>query len=100
MRSNYDNRRAVLNIKKDENENFETAFNKAQAIISSAKAYIQHTLLKCMEESGKYLLVVQWQTLEDHTEGFRKSKPYNEWKNLLHHFYEPFPTVEHYKKIF
>ena len=53
-----------------------------------------------MEQADKYLLIVQWQTLEDHTEGFRKSGPYSEWKNLLHHFYEPFPTVEHYKKIF
>lgn len=75
-------------------------FSKAQAIISAAKGYIHHELLKCLEEADKYLLVVQWQTLEDHTEGFRKSNPYREWKNLLHHFYDPFPTAEHYKKIF
>lgn len=91
---------AVLNIKKDNSKDFETAFNKAQSIISTAKGYIQHSLLKCMEEADKYVLVVQWQTLDDHTEGFRKSNNYNEWKKLLHHFYEPFPTVEHYKKIF
>ena len=91
---------AVLNIKQDESKNFETAFHKAQTIISASKGYIQHDLLKCMEQADKYLLIVQWQTLEDHTEGFRKSGPYSGWKNLLHHFYEPFPTVEHYKKIF
>jgi len=91
---------AVLNIKKDESEEFEAAFHTAQTIISASKGYIQHELLKCMEEADKYLLVVQWQTLEDHTEGFRKSSLYNEWKNLLHHFYQPFPVVEHYKKIF
>lgn len=91
---------AVLNIKQDESRSFESAFSKAQAIISSAKGYIHHELLKCMEETDKYLLVVQWQTLEDHIEGFRKSRPYSEWKNLLHHFYDPFPRVEHYKKIF
>ncbi len=33
--------------------------------------------------------------LEDHTEGFRRSAAYREWKSLLHHFYDPFPTVEH-----
>ena len=91
---------AVLNIKKDESKEFETAFHAAQTIISASKGYIQHELLKCMEQSYKYFLIVQWQTLEDHTEGFRKSKTYNEWKRLLHHFYESFPTVEHYKKIF
>jgi heme-degrading monooxygenase HmoA len=90
---------AVLNIKENQSKLFETAFVKAQPIISSMKGYIQHELLKCMEAEDKYLLIVQWQTLEDHTEGFRKSVEYNEWKNLLHHFYEPFPVVEHYKPL-
>ena len=91
---------AVLNIKKNESEMFETAFEEAQLIISSMKGYIEHELLKCLEEANKYLLIVRWQNLEDHTEGFRKNTQYSEWKNLLHHFYEPFPIVVHYKKIF
>ena len=90
---------AVLHIKKNESEMFETAFSKAQSIISSMKGYIEHELLKCIEQADKYLLIVHWQTLEDHTEGFRKSSDYNEWKKLLHHFYEPFPNVEHYKAL-
>lgn len=48
---------------------------------------------------NKYVLLVQWQTLEDHTLGFRQSPQYQEWKRLLHHFYEPFPTVEHYEPV-
>ena len=91
---------AVLNIKKDQSKLFETAFDEAQSIISSMKGYIEHELLKCLETEDKYLLIVRWQTLEDHTKGFRKSERYNEWKKLLHHFYEPFPNVEHYKQIF
>jgi heme-degrading monooxygenase HmoA len=91
---------ALLNIKEEQSELFEAAFSKAQKIIASMKGYIQHELLKYIEAENKYLLVVRWQTLEDHTEGFRKSNEYADWKNLLHHFYEPFPTVEHYKKIF
>ena len=50
-------------------------FSKAQAIINSAKGHIHHELLKWMEETDKYLLVVQWQTFEDHTEGFEKAGP-------------------------
>jgi heme-degrading monooxygenase HmoA len=90
---------AILNIKQNESSLFEKAFNKAQSIISSMNGYIKHEVLKCMEETDKYLLIVRWQSLEDHTEGFRKSNDYNEWKNLLHHFYEPFPTVQHYKTL-
>jgi len=91
---------AVLNIKKNESNMFETAFNKAQSIISSMNGYIEHELLKCLETENKYLLIVRWQTLQDHTEGFRKSDKYHDWKKLLHHFYDPFPNVEHYEKIF
>ena len=91
---------ALLNIRKQESDLFEAAFAKAQSIISSMKGYIEHELQKCIEEENKYLFIVRWETLEDHTEGFRKNKTYSEWKSLLHHFYEPFPTVEHYKKIF
>jgi len=44
-------------------------------------------------------LLVNWATLEAHTEGFRGSLEYQDWKKLLHHFYDPFPTVEHYIEV-
>jgi hypothetical protein len=40
---------------------------------------------------------VNWETIEDHEIGFSKSDEYQQWKTLLHHFYEPFPTLEPYK---
>lgn len=60
------------------------------------KGYVSHELQSCIEDGNKYLLLVQWETLEDHTEGFRGSPEYQEWRKLLHHFYDPFPVVEHY----
>lgn len=42
---------------------------------------------------------MRWQTLEDHTQGFRGSEAYQEWRRLLHHFYDPFPVVEHYESV-
>ena len=88
---------AILNIKQGFSQDFENAFQKAEKIISSMKGYISHQLKKCTEEEDKYILLVNWETIEDHEIGFRKSDKYQEWKSLLHHFYEPFPTVEHYK---
>ena len=90
---------ALLQIKDRQNVAFEDAFNKAQQIIAGMNGYIHHELQKCIEEENKYLLIVKWQKLEDHTEGFRKSCEYKQWKNLLHHFYDPFPTVQHYTLI-
>lgn len=90
---------AILNVKAGESRGFELAFEQAQAIISSMKGYIEHDLMKCMEQADKYVLLVKWQTIADHEIGFRQSPEYQEWKKLLHHFYDPFPTVEHYKAI-
>ncbi|MDY8137029.1 antibiotic biosynthesis monooxygenase [Aquimarina sp. 2201CG5-10] len=90
---------AVLNIKPGESIAFEQAFKKAQKIISSRQGYIRHDVLKCIEEDDKYLLIVEWETIEDHEIGFRKSKEYQEWKKLLHHFYDPFPLVQHYESV-
>ncbi|MFC4802893.1 antibiotic biosynthesis monooxygenase family protein [Neobacillus sp. GCM10023253] len=90
---------AMLQVKPGMEQEFEGAFRKASSIISSMKGYLSHKLQHCLEVKGKYLLLVQWETLEDHTVGFRESKEYQEWKKLLHHFYDPFPTVEHFKKV-
>ena len=87
---------AILNIKENMSEQFEINFKLASKIISSMKGYIDHQLLKNIEKENKYFLIVKWETLADHTEGFRKSDEYLEWKRLLHHFYDPFPNVEYY----
>ena len=88
---------AILNIKKGQSEAFEKAFSRAKNIISSMNGYINHQLKKCIEEKDKYILLVNWETIEDHEIGFRKSEDYQQWKALLHNFYQPFPTVQHYK---
>lgn len=89
----------MLHVKPGLESDFEATFKKASKIISSMDGYISHELHKCMEVKGKYLLLVRWETLESHTVGFRSSAEFQEWKKLLHHFYEPFPTVEHFEEI-
>ena len=88
---------ATLHIKEGLSPEFEINFQRAEKIIASMKGYISHQLKKCVEQDYKYILLVNWETIEDHEIGFRKSEEYQEWKALLHHFYEPFPTVEHYR---
>jgi heme-degrading monooxygenase HmoA len=91
---------AILNVKLGQEREFESAFGRAQAIIASMPGYLSHQLHSCIEQSGRYLLLVNWKTLEDHTVGFRESAQYQHWRRLLHHFYDPFPEVEHYQAIF
>lgn len=90
---------AMLTVKGGMETEFELAFKQASKIISSMNGYLSHQLQRCLEVEGKYLLLVQWTDLESHTIGFRKSAEYQVWKGLLHHFYDPFPTVEHFEQV-
>ena len=91
---------AILNIKTGQESQFEKDFAQAGQYISSVKGYSSHTLQKCIEQKNKYILLVNWDTLKDHVIGFRQSEQYQGWKNLLHHYYDPFPIVEHYEPLF
>jgi heme-degrading monooxygenase HmoA len=88
---------AILNIIPGREDAFLRAFAEAKAIISKMAGYVSHQLKRCVENTSRFILLVEWEKLSDHTEGFRGSEEYQEWKRLLHHFYDPFPTVEHYE---
>ena len=87
---------AILNVSPGREVEFERAFGEAKGIIASMPGFVSLELQKCLERSNRYALLVRWSRLEDHTVGFRQSAEYQRWKQLLHHFYDPFPDVEHY----
>ena len=72
---------AILNIFPDKTIEFEASFEISQSIISSMKGYRGHQLQKCLETSGRYILLVKWDKLEDHIIGFRQSPEYQQWKD-------------------
>jgi heme-degrading monooxygenase HmoA len=90
---------APLHIRPGQAQPFETAFREAQAIVSGMPGYISHELQRCLERPDEYLLLVRWESIEAHEIGFRGSPEYAEWKALLHHFYDPFPTVSHFESV-
>jgi heme-degrading monooxygenase HmoA len=90
---------AILCLRPGESDAFEAAFLEAQRILSASKGYQRHELRRCLEADDRYLLLVWWDSLESHTEGFRRSPGYERWRQLLHRFYDPFPTVEHYVAV-
>ena len=89
---------AILDVRAGLEREFEAAFAQASPIVSTP-GYISHQLQRCIETSNRYVLLVNWKSLEAHTVGFRGSPEYQRWKQLLHHFYDPFPTVEHYALV-
>jgi heme-degrading monooxygenase HmoA len=90
---------AVLQVVPGETLAFEDAFKTAVVVIAASPGFRSLRLSRCVEDRDRYLLLVEWNTLDDHTVGFRGSAAYDEWRRLLHHFYDPFPAVEHYEDI-
>lgn len=90
---------AILDVIAGQELQFQHSFAEAEKIISSVPGYVNHDLKRCVENPSRYILLVNWEKLEDHTVGFRGSSQYQEWKALLHHYYDPFPEVEHYDDI-
>ncbi len=87
---------ALLQVKPGESAAFERALQEALPLIAASPGFMGLEVRPHCDDRQRYLLLVRWHRREDHTEGFRKSERYLRWKALLHHFYEPFPTVEHF----
>ncbi len=90
---------AILSVQPGREREFERAFAPVSPLMTSREDCLSHEVHRCIETQGKYLLVVRWRTVEGHTVGFRQSAACQEWKRLLHPFYEPFPTVEHFTGV-
>ncbi len=90
---------AVLNVRPGQQAEFEAAYAVARPLIAGAGGCRSVRVERCLETPGRYLLLVEWDSLEDHTEGFRGSDAFQEWRRLLHHFYDPAPVVEHFEAL-
>jgi heme-degrading monooxygenase HmoA len=90
---------ATLPVISGREQEFEEAFATAKHIIAASPGFGGLTLSRCIERPSAYLLLVEWESLEAHEVGFRGSPAYEEWRALLHHFYDPAATVEHYEQV-
>jgi heme-degrading monooxygenase HmoA len=90
---------ARLDVRPGQEARFEAAFDTARHIVAASPGCLGVELQRCVEQPNRYLLLIRWATLTDHTVGFRQGPEYPRWKALLHHFYDPFPEVEHYTEV-
>jgi heme-degrading monooxygenase HmoA len=90
---------AVLPVIPGREGEFIETMDRTTGIIAASPGFLSLRVERCLERPSCFLLLVQWETLEAHTEGFRGSAAYQEWRALLHHFYEPFPVVEHFELV-
>jgi heme-degrading monooxygenase HmoA len=90
---------ALLSVPAERTDDFIAAFTDAVPLISASPGFVSLRLERCIEDATRFLLLVEWERLEDHSVGFRQSPAYDEWRSRLHHFYDPFPVVEHFAPV-
>jgi heme-degrading monooxygenase HmoA len=90
---------AVLPVRPGQEAAFEAALRQALPHISGSPGFLGLSVSRGIETPAQYLLLVEWESLEAHTEGFRRSAAYERWRALLHHFYDPFPDVQHFEDV-
>ena len=90
---------ALLPVVPGQEEAFEAAFAEALPLIAQQRGFVDLRLSRCVEEPSRYLLLVTWERLEDHTEGFRGSPAFGEWRGLIGHLFDGAPDVEHFAQV-
>ncbi|MBX3094733.1 MAG: antibiotic biosynthesis monooxygenase [Cryobacterium sp.] len=86
----------VLSVLPGREAEYEKAFAEAKHVIASATGCRSVSVSRSVENPSNYLLLVEWDSVEHHMEGFRNSEAFVEWRRLTGHLYEPNPVIEHY----
>ena len=90
---------ALITVRPDSHREFEIALTKARQVISTAEGFGSLRLLRGIESPDRYLLLVEWTTLEAHTVGFRGSGAFAEWRSHIGPYFESQPEVDHYDPV-
>lgn len=68
-------------------------------VLSKAQGYLGHSILGCIESPGRYVLQVQWESVEAHNVGFRESPAFADWRAIIGPFFVHPPHVEHFTVV-
>ncbi|MGP3769711.1 antibiotic biosynthesis monooxygenase family protein [Streptomyces sp. SDT5-1] len=87
---------AELTIDAGTEEKFLAAFAEAREVISEADGFLWVKLHRGVERPCTFLLLVGWESVEAHTEGFRASERFTRWRSLIGPYFATAPVVEHF----
>ncbi len=89
---------ADIRIPPGKNAEFEVAIAQGLAtVIVHAQGYLAHKVQRGIESPERYLLMIWWQTLENHTIDFRQGPRFAEWRSYIGPFLAVPPQVEHFE---
>ncbi len=91
---------ADIRIHPGQNAAFEEAIQRGlRTVIGSTKGFQGFKVNRGIESTERYILQIFWDTLEDHTVGFRESEAFNQWRAIVGPFFAGPPVVEHFDLV-
>lgn len=87
---------ALLQVKPGQSGQFAKAMHQARPLIAAQPGFQSIEVCPSTDVPNQYLLLVEWDNVDSHRTGFRKSSEYEKWRTLLHDFYDPMPTVSYF----
>lgn len=92
---------ADIRIAAGKNAEFEAAIQRGvDTVIAQAKGFRGCKVQRCVESTERYILMIDWETLEDHTVGFRDGPLFAQWRAIVGPFFAAPPVVEHFEVVF
>ncbi len=88
---------AIISVRPGSEHDFEAAMERAKEVISQAQGFHSFRLQRGIEQPSTYLLLIEWHSIEDHTQGFRESELFVRWRELIGSYFAAPPEVEHYE---
>ena len=89
---------ALLSVREGQSAAFERAMAKAKPLIAASPGFQGIEVRPASRQDGRYLLVIRWDDIASHEQGFRQSDRYQKWRALLHGFYDPMPEVSYFEE--
>jgi heme-degrading monooxygenase HmoA len=91
---------ADIQVESHQRADFEAAVALGlDTVLSKSPGFLSYEIQRCKETPERYLLLIEWENMEDHTVGFRESDAYAEWSAIVRPFFAKAPYVEHFELI-
>lgn len=89
----------MLDVEPGTEAAFEQDFRKVVQILKNAKGFLGAELKRSIEQENRFLVAIAWNSVEEHTEEFKKTAAFEQMKAILLPHYLETPNIQHYKKI-
>ncbi len=87
---------ATIEVVPGREDEFVAALEQAKAVLAQAHGWQAIHVHRGIERPSTFLLAIAWDTLEDHTQGFRGGELFGQWRAIIGPFFAAPPQVEHW----